>query len=267
MRIGKQAQPFSAISTADAHTITVRGKDLCTELIGEMSFADFYYFMLTGRTATPMQSFFINASLVAIAEHGLTPTVQAARMTYDVDPAALRAAVAAGILGAGSVVMGTSELCGRFLHDIAETARKTEAPLESVIRQKLSERKKNGLTVPGYGHQLHSSGDPRSERLLAMAAERGVAGRYTEILLAVGRLIPEAYGRDLPINASGAIPAVLLDVGFPLGALKGIPILARTAGLLAHLHEEASRPIGFLMCHHAESAISYDGPRAGAAIS
>lgn len=259
MKIGKQ-QPFSAIATSDAHSITIRGKDLCSELIGKMNFADFYFFLLTGTQPNAEQSFFINATLVTIAEHGLTPTAQAARMTYDADPAALQAAVAAGILGAGSVVMGTSELCGRFLHEILAQAESTGASVEAVARAKLAELREARRTVPGYGHPLHSAGDPRTHRLLALAKERGVSGKYIETLCTVERLIPEIYGRQLPANASGSIPAVLLDVGFPLGALKGIPILARTAGLLGHLHEEASRPIGFLMYHVAEEGITYDGP-------
>ena len=265
MRIGKQLAPFSAISTADATSITVRGKDLCTELMGRMNFTDFYYFLLTGREATPLQSLFLNAALVAIAEHGLTPTVQAARMTYDADPAALQAAVAAGLLGAGSVVLGTSELCGHLLHAVVEEAGNDEVSLETACLRQLQARKAAGQTVAGYGHPLHTKEDPRTTRLLKMAAEHGSEGRYVRALRMVERLIPEVYGRPLTINASGAIPAVLLDVGFPLQALKGIPILARTVGLLAHLHEEASRPIGFLMSHHAEMAITYDGPPPGAA--
>ncbi|OZI72340.1 citryl-CoA lyase [Bordetella genomosp. 12] len=260
MRIGKQNEPYTAISTADAASITIRGKDLCSELIGKMSFADFYFFLLTGEAPTAQQSLFVNATLVTLAEHGLTPTVQAARMTYDVEPAALQAAVAAGILGAGSVVMGTSELCGRFLDDIVQTSAGSGKSLQDVAADKLMQRKSAGLTVPGYGHPLHAAGDPRTQRLLALAAEHGVTGAYLDALTIVEHLIPEIYQRRLPINASGSIPAVLLQVGFPVGALKGIPILARTAGLLAHLHEEASRPIGFLMCHHAEQAITYDGP-------
>lgn len=261
MRIGKQDQPFTAISTADEHTITIRGKDLCADLIGRMGFVDYYFFLLTGHVATPRQSLFIDAALVTLAEHGLTPTVQAARMTYDVDPAAMQAAVAAGILGAGTVVMGTSELCGRFLEDIVQTGSRSGRSLESVAREKLVQRKAAGQTVPGYGHPLHAGGDPRTRRLLELAAQHDVAGPYLDALTIVERLIPGIYQRELPINASGSIPAVLLQVGFPVGALKGIPILARTAGLLAHLHEEAQRPIGFLMCHHAEQAIAYDGPR------
>jgi citrate synthase len=259
MKIGNQ-QPFSAIATADARSITIRGKDLCDDLIGRMDFADFYFFLLTGEMPSPQQSFFVNAALVTIAEHGLTPTAQAARMTYDADPAALQGAVAAGILGAGSVVMGTAELCGRFLHGLLQEQRAGGRALEDVAREVIAARREARQTVPGYGHPLHSEGDPRTARLVALARERGAAGSYVEALLTVERLIPQVYGRRLPANASGAIPAVLLDVGFPLSALKGIPILARTAGLLGHLHEEMTRPIGFFMYHAADEAITYDGP-------
>lgn len=261
MRIGKQ-QPYTAIATSDSRSITVRGKDLCSELIGEMNFADFYFFLLTGERPTTEQSFFVNAALVTIAEHGLTPTAQAARMTYDADPAALQGAVAAGILGAGSVVMGTAELCGRFLHAIVTTSQADKRTLEVVAMEKLVALKQGGKLVPGYGHPLHSEGDPRTARLLSLARERRIAGKHVEALLTVERLLPELYGRRLPANASAAIPAVLLEVDFPLSALKGIPILARTAGLLGHLHEEMSRPIGFLMYHMADEAIAYDGPAA-----
>jgi citrate synthase len=113
--------------------------------------------------------------------------------------------------------------------------------------------------VPGYGHPQHTEGDPRAIRLLALARKRGVAADNVAILEAVEKLIPDIYGRKLPINVSGAIPAVILDSGFPLGALKGIPILARTASLIAHLHEEASRSIGFILAGNAAAAITYDG--------
>ncbi|CAN5182880.1 citryl-CoA lyase [soil metagenome] len=258
MKIGKQ-QPYSAIGTSNADVITIRGQSLCDDLIGKMNFADFYFFLLTGKRPTEDQSFFINATLVTIAEHGLTPTAQAARMTYDADPQALQGAVAAGILGAGSVVMGTSEVCGRFLQDIVSTVDATGRTLMDVAQEKTAALKAAGKTVPGYGHPLHKHGDPRTRRLLQLAVERGTSGPHVEALLAVETLVPGIYGRTLPVNASGSIPAVLLDVGFPVEAMKGIPILARTAGLLAHLYEESQRPIGFLMYHLAEQGITYDG--------
>ena len=115
-------------------------------------------------------------------------------------------------------------------------------------------------TVPGYGHPQHTSRDPRVDRLLSLAESRGVKGEYSAILELVGQLIPDVFGRVLPINASGAIAAVMLDTQFPVGALKGIPILARTAGLIAHLHEELERPIGFILAGTSANAVTYDGP-------
>ncbi len=122
MRIGKQDNPFTAISTADAASITVRGKDLCSELIGKIDFTDYFFLLLMGKAPDDNQRFFVNALLVAIAEHGLVPSVQAARMTLAAAPEAIQGAVAAGLLGSGSVVLGSAETAGYFLHDLVEAS-------------------------------------------------------------------------------------------------------------------------------------------------
>lgn len=259
MRIGKQDNPFTAISTSDAHSITVRGKDLCSELIGEMGFTDYFYFLLTGEKATENQRFFIDAVLLAIAEHGLVPSVQAARMTYAAAPDALQGAVAAGILGCGSVVLGSTEACGAFLAKLIRCVKNENISHEAAALEGLRELRANKKAIPGYGHPQHSSGDPRSDRLLSLAKQRGVSGEHIHMLHVVEQAIPEVIGKKLPINVSGAIPSVMLDVGFPIHALKGIPILARTASLIAHLNEEATRPIGFMMSGFAAQGIQYDG--------
>lgn len=260
MRIGKQDAPFTAISTSDATTITVRGRDLCRDLIGKIGFTDYFYLLLTGREPTPEQSFFVNALLVAIAEHGLVPSVQAARMTYAAAPEALQGAVAAGLLGAGSVILGSAEAAGHMLKSLVEAAS-GKAPAEAAL-ERVREMRKAKTPIPGFGHPQHSGGDPRTEVLLHHADERGVAGRHIAMLRTIESVLPEALGRTLPININGAIAAILLDIGFPLPALKSISILARTAGLLAHLAEESERPIGFIMAGAGAEAITYDGPPA-----
>jgi citrate synthase len=259
MRIGKQDNPFTAISTSDAHSITVRGKDLCNELIGKMGFTDYFYFLLTGEQASERQRFFIDAVLLAISEHGLVPSVQAARMTYAAAPDALQGAVAAGILGCGSVVLGSTEACGQFLVSLIAQVKEKNVSPEQAALEGLRQLLANKRAIPGYGHPQHSGGDPRSDRLLALAKDKGIVGDYIQMLYTVEKAIPEVLGRPLPINVSGAIPAVLLDIGFPVHALKGIPILARTASLIAHLNEEATRPIGFMMSGIAAQGIQYDG--------
>jgi citrate synthase len=252
MRIGKQDRPYSAISTSTPEAITVRGRDLCRDLVGKLDFTSYFWLLVTGNAPTERQLFFANAVLVAIAEHGLVPSAVAARITYAAAPEAFQGAVAAGLLGCGSVVLGSAEACGRFLDELVQTGAD---PAEAVAA--LRAKKK---PIPGFGHPLHSGGDPRANLLLSLAAEHGAEGRYIEALRAVETAIPKVLGRPLPINVNGAIPAVMLDVGFPLQALKGISLLARTASLIGHLQEESERPIGFVLSGHAAAAIGYDGP-------
>jgi citrate synthase len=111
--------------------------------------------------------------------------------------------------------------------------------------------------IPGFGHPQHSGGDPRAHRLLALAEEHGMEGAHIAMLRTIEAVLPEAIGRSLPINVNGAIPAVMLDAGFPLAALKGISLLARTASLIAHLQEETERPIGFIMSGAAAERIGF----------
>ena len=259
MRIGKQDAPFTAISTSDAASITVRGRDLCSELIGKIDFSDYFFLLLMGEMPNDNQRFFVNALLVAIAEHGLVPSVQAARMTYVAAPEAIQGAVAAGLLGSGSVVLGSSEVAGRFLHELVDASKDRDA--REVAAERLRQMRASKTAIPGFGHPQHSGGDPRANVLLNLADERGLNGPYIRMLRTVESVLPEALGRVLPININGAMPAILLEIGFPVSALKSISILARTAGLLAHLREEAERPIGFIMSNAAADAISYDGKR------
>jgi citrate synthase len=258
VKIGAQTHHSSAISASNASTIVVRGRDLAQELIGRISFTDHFWLLLTGSMPTPVQRHILDATLVAIAEHGLVPSVQASRMTLAAAPEAIQGAVAAGILGCGSVVLGSSEAAGHFYTAIAAQAAAGAAP-EQAARSMILEYRAARRPIPGYGHPEHTGLDPRARRLFAVAAEAGSAGAFCDIAHQVESQLPDLIGRPLALNVSGAIPAVLLDAGYPLGALKGVPILARTAGLIAHLLEEQVRPIGFVLSHAGATAIDYDG--------
>ena len=257
MKIGAQDRRSSAISTSNADTILVRGRDLCEELIGRVSFTDHVWLLVTGELPSPAQRRVLDAALVAIAEHGLVPSVQASRLTLAAAPEALQGAVAAGILGCGSVILGSAEAAGRLFDDVLR--RSPGGDLESGARTVLEELVVARRAIPGYGHPLHKGYDPRSRRLFEVAAESGLAGRHAEAAQVIERLLPEITGKALAMNVSGAIPAVLLEAGYPLLARKGAPLLARTASLIAHLLEEQQRPIGFVLSHAAASAIDYDG--------
>jgi citrate synthase len=258
MKIGRQTNRSSAISSSTEETIVVRGFDLCVDLIGRVSFTDHIWLLIAGALPTPAQRAVLDATLVAIAEHGLVPSVQASRMTLAAAPEALQGAVAAGILGCGSVILGAAEGAGRLLADVVARSAGSSA-IDEAARAAVNEHLTARRAVPGYGHPLHKGRDPRADRLLEIAQDVGAAGRHVEAARAIGRLLPELTGKPLRMNVSAAIPAVLLDAGYPLLALKGVPILARTASLIAHLLEEHERPIGFVLSHAGEAAIEYDG--------
>ncbi|WP_446653610.1 citryl-CoA lyase [Blastomonas sp.] len=262
MRIGKQDAPFTSICTSDAHSITVRGRDLCGDIIGKMDFTSYFWLLVTGEEPSEVQKLFANAVLAAIAEHGLVPSVVASRMTYAAAPEAFHGAVAAGLLGCGSVVLGSAEVAGRFYADLVGTVRAGTGTPGEVAAEGVRTLRAARQAIPGFGHPQHSAGDPRALLLLAMAEEHGIVGEHIGMLYALRDCLPETLGRPLPINVNGAIPAVMLDVGFPLAALKGISLLARTASLIAHLNEEASRPIGFIMSGAAAQAVMFDGDTA-----
>jgi citrate synthase len=259
MRIGKQDQAFTAIATSDAESITVRGHDLCDDLIGKIDFTDYFWLLVTGDRPDDKQRLMMNACLVAIAEHGLVPSVQAARMTLAAGPEAWQGAMSAGLLGMGSVVAGSSEAAAVYLAEVLGDNRNSGRDLVEVAKESLEGLKAKRQKVPGLGHPQHNTGDPRANRLLAIADENGISGDYVRTLRILGEHAPAIMGRPLPINVSGAIPATILDAGWPLEAIKAVPLLARAAGLSAHLYEESLRSIGFIMSHKADLAISYDG--------
>ena len=236
---------MTRIAQAYADRVEVRGRDLAGDLMGRLTFTEYFHFLLTGEEPTEEQRYFLDLLLVAIAEHGLMPTNVAARMTLAADPDSLQGAVAAGILGAGPVVLGTSGECARLLasgRDMRELAREIRAA---------------GGRVPGFGHPVHAPVDPRAERILALADERGASGEHVRRARVLRDAVAAEWERPLTMNVSLPIAAVLLDLGFPPASVKAIPILARTAGLLAHLAEEHERPIGLRLAWAAEASAEY----------
>jgi citrate synthase len=245
-----EERPVSHIGQAYPDRVEVRGRDLAGDLMGRLSFTDYFHLLLTGDEPTEEQRFFLDLLLVAIAEHGMMPTSVAARMTLAADPGSLQGAVAAGILGAGPVVLGTSAECARLLENARASGRQA---LE--IAQEI---RAAGGKVPGFGHPVHKPVDPRAERILELADERGVSGPHVALARSLGAAVAEAWGKPLTMNVSMPIAAVLLDLGFPSAAVKAVPILARTAGLLAHLAEEQEHPIGLALAAAAEEAVEYE---------
>ncbi|MGV3572344.1 MAG: citryl-CoA lyase [Ramlibacter sp.] len=267
MKIGKATVPRSAICVSSEDAIVVRGADLAHDLIGQVNFGDYFFLLLTGRKPDAAASAVLNATLVAIAEHGLVPSVQAARMTLAAAPDAMQGAVAAGILGSGSVILGASETAGKLYVEIEQASRQHAGDLRAAAEAVVAARRASKLPIAGYGHPEHKKRDPRVEALFGVSQRAGGGQRYVEIAKVVEEVIPGVVGKELKLNVSGAIPAVLLGVGFPVNALKGVPMLARTASLIAHLNEELTDPIGFALSYQATREYEYTGglPGEGAA--
>jgi citrate synthase len=234
------------ISRASPDRVEVRGRDLTGDLMGRLTFTEFFHLLLTGREPTADQRFFLDLLLVSIAEHGLMPSNVAARMTLAADPGSLQGAVAAGILGAGSVVLGASEECARLLEQGGDPMITVRAIHDA------------GGKVPGFGHPVHKPVDPRAERILALADERGVSGPHVTLARGLREAVAEVWGKPLPMNVAMPIAAVMLDLGYSSAVVKAVPILARTAGLLAHLAEEREQPLGFLLARAADDAVEYE---------
>jgi citrate synthase len=253
----------SQISQAYPDRVEVRGRDLTGDLMGRLSFTEYFHMLLTGHEPTDDQRFFLDLLLVAIAEHGMMPTNVAARMTLAADPGSLQGAVAAGILGCGPVILGTSEACARLLEEAQEQVAAGRDP-QTVAADTARAIHASGGRVPGFGHPVHRPVDPRAERILELADARGVSGPHVLLARHFRDGVAEAWGKPLVMNVSMPIAGVMLDLGFPSATVKAVPILARTAGLLAHLAEEQQRPLGFLMAGRAEEAVKYErGPDDG----
>jgi citrate synthase len=259
MQIGRAGPGVSHISQAHPDRVEVRGRDLTGDLMGRLTFTEYFHLLLTGDEPTDDQRYFLDLLLIAIAEHGMMPTTVAARMTLAADPGSLQGAVAAGILGCGPVILGTSEACARLLEDSQARVAAGAAPADVATEAARAVRASGGR-LPGFGHPVHRPLDPRAERILELADERGVSGPHVALARHLRDAAPAAWGKPLTMNVAMPIAAVMLDLGFSPATVKSVPILARTASLLAHLAEERELPLGFRMAAGAEEAITYERP-------
>ena len=241
----------SGIGRSTADTITVAGRDLAGELMGRVSFADLAFLLVRRRPPEPGETRLLDAVLVSLADHGLTPTVLAARLTYTGAPEALQGAVAAGLLGGGSVFLGPTEDTARFLGEIlaGEPEDLAAAAAEAV---------RGRTRIPGLGHPVHKETDPRVPRMYEIAAAEGLLGPHLRLLQAVADAHAEASGRRLPVNGAGAAGAALADLGLPPELARGFALLARTAGLIGHLAEERRQPLGMPLYLEIDRRMVYE---------
>jgi citrate synthase len=252
--MAEPARPKTHIAYHTQDAIYVRGVDLVNDLIGKVSFTEMMLLQITGRRPTPAQVALLDAVMVTLMEHGLTPSVIATRMIYVSAPEALQSAVAAGLLGVGSTFIGTMENAVKLLDEIL-AASEGEPARAKAIAQRYRESR---TPLPGFGHHLHKPDDPRSARLIALTLEHGTPGNYVRALKALSSAVDEMYGRHITINATGAIAAVLGEIGFPAEVMRGVAVVSRAAGLVGHILEERKEPAARFIWDLAEHEVPYE---------
>ncbi|WP_018334035.1 citryl-CoA lyase [Actinomycetospora chiangmaiensis] len=246
----------TALGASSPDKITLLGHDLVEDVMGQVGFGELAFWLATQRRPSPGETRVFEAVLAALADHGYTPTAIVTRLTYLSAPDSVQGAIAAGLLAGGSRFLGVTEDCGRFLHEqlVGDAAKRSstpgEAPLptddagwDELALRVVTEQRARKKFVPGLGHHVHKQGDPRTPKLMALAAEEGVTGPHLALFAAIGRVHPQVLGKQLPLNGAGVCGAVLADLGLPLELLRGFALLARTAGLIGQLAEELRHPV------------------------
>lgn len=255
--MAEQAKIVTGIGKAELHRILVRGYDLNKELVGKITFTDMTSLMLRGRLPTPNEAKMLDALLVILVEHGMVSHVIAARLVYHCAPEAIQAAVAAALCGAGSVHLGSSEWSAKML--VGALPSDTENPdldrIAGSIIDDYSERKQR---MPGIGHRTHAEGDPRAETLFGIAKDTEIYGKYCELIEKLSKLAGERRKRLIPVNVTGAIAAIALDMGFPWQITKAFALIGRTLGVMGHIAEEIRNPMAPQIDAAIKQAIVYE---------
>jgi citrate synthase len=253
----------TSLGTSDADTITLLGQNLAEDLMGKVGFGELTLWLVTQRRPTQSEVRVFESVLVALADHGFTPTAIAARLTYLSAPDSVQGAIAAGLLGGGSRFLGVTEDCGQYLDAVLAAADATpvdDAGFDALALAAVEQARAAKKFIPGLGHPVHKVRDPRTPRLIEIATEEGLRGPHLRLFEAIGRVHPQVLGRTLPLNGAGVCGAVLADLGLPLDLLRGFALLARTAGLLGQLAEERRMPIANDIYLHVDRNAVYVVP-------
>jgi citrate synthase len=232
----------SDISWNTPDRIVVKGLDLAADILGKVNLGDMAFLELRDRLPSPQESVVFNALLVALVEHGITPSVLASRLTYLGAPESLQGAIAAGLLGVGSLFVGTVEGSAQMLQEaLRDGPQNTE--LRVIARRIVQDFDARKASIPGLGHQLHKREDPRTSRLFAIAAGNGLSGRHVQLMQLIADEFQIRHRRSIPINATGAIGALASELELPWQVCRGLGVISRAIGLTGHLLEEMRQPM------------------------
>jgi len=251
-----EQQPYTRTGASFTDEVRVRGRDLVNDLMGSTSFTQMLYFLSCNRMPTQIQCQVLDACLVTLMEHGLTPSAVITRLMTLSVPEEPQVAIASGLLAIGSVYAGTTEQCAALLLKIEQREKQGENP-DTILQEIVDHYRQNKVALPGFGHGTHKPDDPRALRLFNIAAELGCANRYVQWLQHLGKVVDQHYGRHITINATGAIAALLLEIEVPVSAIRGYSVVSRAAGLVGHYLEELENPSGKAIWTAAKQAVPY----------
>ncbi len=240
---------------SDTSRLLMRGRDTLQDVVGKLTFSETLFFIVTGRQPNQGETRVFDACLVILMDHGITPTALVARLVADSIPDDIQVPIAAGILMIGNKFAGTMSGAGRLLADgIAHGDAKAWAA--TTVAEYTASRRR----LPGFGHPHYHPEDPRASRLFEIAAEAGMRGPYTELITTLSSEIDKAAGKHVTLNVTGAMAALLCEIGFPVGVLRGVTVVARAGGLVAHILEEQERHAGAEIMNRVDETIVYEDP-------
>jgi len=253
LRKGKPIRSDIAWSTPDR--IGVMGYDLVNDLIGKINLGDMSFLEITGRLPDARESRMFNAMLVTSVEHGIVPSALATRLTWAGAPESLQGAVAAGLLGLGTVFNGSTEGAAKMLEAVLPDPR-AKVSLPELAERVVDQRYRAGRAIPGIGHPIHKPVDPRAVRLFAIARANGFSGNYVKLMQLIQKHAEKVYAKVLPINSTGAKGAICCEMGLPPTIVRGLGVISRAVGLVGHILEESRNPMALEIWHRMEGEAS-----------
>ena len=229
----------TAIVRSDESAIWIRGRNV-VDLMRQSTFTDTVFLLHRGRLPTSRERRLLDAILVGVADHGAgAPSCATARLVASGNRQSISAAVAAGVLAIGDEHGGAGANCMRLIAASLARVAAQSISIEQAAVRAVDEARANGARLPGLGHRVHTTADPRVDVLFALARECTDAPGV-RFMLALQAAVRERI-RPLPINIDGALAAVLYDLGFPPEAGQFMFIIGRVAGLTAEVAEEYMR--------------------------
>jgi len=245
----------TAITKVEPNKLLLRGYRI-DELMGRVSFSQAVYLALIGELPSENVGRLIDAILVASIDHGATPPSTLAAITVASTGAPLNAALASGILAITHLHGGAIEGCMKVVMEGVKRVEESNRSPSEVAEEMVQEYREKKKRMLGFGHRIHTK-DPRTSKLYELAAELGIAGKHVQMAKALEGALSHSLGKVLPINVDGAIGSLLCEIGIPSEMANLFFIMARVAGLTAHIHEEKIRQRPMRRIHPTDH--EYDG--------